>query len=34
MAAPFVTPDDALDRIVEILCAATTAVLGGWKPLS
>jgi len=28
LAPPFVTPDDLLDRIVEILASATTAVLG------
>ena len=28
LAPPFVTPDDLLDRIGEILAAATTAVLG------
>jgi hypothetical protein len=28
LAPPFVTPDDLLDRIAEILTAATEAVLG------
>lgn len=28
LAPPFVTPDDVLDRIGEILTAATTSVLG------
>jgi L-2,4-diaminobutyrate transaminase len=28
LAPPFVTPDDVLDRIAEILAAATRAVLG------
>jgi adenosylmethionine-8-amino-7-oxononanoate aminotransferase len=28
LAPPFVTPDDVLDRVVDILAAATKAVLG------